>query len=299
MAMRTSGWWLVAGGRWRPYPTTNHQPLTTVRAAGWTLLCALVLSATACDFFRRGRAPGGATTTRDPDEPREITNSRTLVRAMRARYGERWYSTRVLTQTNTRYAADGREHASRATEYASLPGRLRIEFHPLESRTGVLYERGRMHTFADGTRVSSRSQPHPVLLLTADVYAQPVDSTLSAMQRAGIVIRRFHENRWRGRNVFVTGAAEGDTTSTQAWIDAETLTLVRLIEREPVRGRAVISDTHVGNWRGVSGYPIPHEVVVHRGGRTFWRQEMRDVRVNAPLSASLFEPARWRTAQRP
>lgn len=269
------------------------------------LLCGVVLVASSCDLFRRGRrepdrpAPAPAPSRRAEQQPAEINGPRTLVRAMRNLRDGRWYETLTRVQSNVRYTTDGREHRSRWAEYVSVPGKLRIEFLPWESRSGVLYERGRVHTFDAGNRLDTRRERHAILLLTADVYVQPIDSTIAALQSVGVVTRAFHETRWRDRRVYVVGAEAGDTTSTQAWIDAERLTLVRWIERIEGGGRVTVSDTHLRSYRNVSGYPVAHEIVVHRGGRPFWRQEYQDVRANVELSPTLFDPARWRTALHP
>jgi hypothetical protein len=218
---------------------------------------------------------------------------------MQARYGRRWFSTLTFVQQNTRSRAGGGQERTRWAQYVSVPGKLRIEFLPWTTRSGVLYESGRVHTFDNGRRIDSRQQDNALLLLTADIYALPIETALAQLQESGIATRRFSEARWRGRRVYVIGAESGNMTSTQAWIDADRMIVVRWLERESVRGRAIITDTHFENYRTVSGYPVAHEIVVHRDGRPFWRAAYTNVRVNVALSPSLFNPTRWRDAPRP
>jgi hypothetical protein len=260
---------------------------------------ALVLI-TSCNVFRRQPESAPSPTRRARVEREgQINSTRSLVRAMQAHYGRRWFSTLTFVQQNTRSKAGGGQERTRWAEYVSVPGKLRVEFLPWTMRSGVLYESGRVHTFDNGRRIDSRSQDNPLLLLTADVYALPVETAVARLQESGIATRRFSEARWRGRRVYVIGAESGDLTSTQAWIDADRMVVVRWIERESVRGRAIVTDTHFENYRTVSGYPVAHEIVVHRDGRPFWRAEYTNVKVNVALSPSLFSPTRWRDAPRP
>lgn len=266
---------------------------------------ALVLI-TSCNIFRRQPESAPSPTRRARVEGRgqgqgQINTTRSLVRAMQARYGSRWFSTLTFVQQNTRSKAGGGQERTRWAEYVSVPGKLRIEFLPWTMRSGVLYESGRVHTFDNGRRIDSRSQDNPLLLLTADIYALSVETAVARLQESGIATRRFSEARWRGRPAYVIGAESGDLTSTQAWIDADRMVVVRWIERESVRGRgrAIITDTHFENYRTVSGYPVAHEIVVHRDGRPFWRATYTNVKVNVALSPSLFNPIRWRDAPRP
>jgi hypothetical protein len=263
------------------------------------VVLGLVLLAS-CNVFRRQPEPGPSPTRRARVEQQgQINSTRSLVQAMQARYGRRWFSTLTFVQNNTRLKAAGGQERSRWAEYVSVPGKLRVEFLPWTMRSGVLYESGRVHTFDNGRRIDSRSQDNPILLLTADIYALPVETAVARLQESGIAIRRFSEARWRGRRAYVIGAESGNLTATQAWIDADRMVVVRWIERESVRGRAIITDTHFENYRTVSGYPLAHEIVVHRDGRPFWRAEYTNVRVNVALSPSLFNPVRWRDAPRP
>ena len=260
---------------------------------------ALVLI-TSCNLFRREPESAPTPTRRTRVERQDqINTTRSLVRAMQAQYGRRWFSTMTFVQQNTRSRAGGGQERTRWAQYVSVPGKLRVEFLPWTTRSGVLYERGRVHTFDNGRRIDSRRQDNALLLLTADIYALPLETALAQLQRSGITTRRFSEARWRGGRVYVMGAESGNMTSTQAWIDAERMVVVRWIERESLRGRAIITDTHFDNYRSVSGYPVAHQIVVHRDGQAFWRAAYTNVRVNVPLSPSLFNPTRWRDAPRP
>lgn len=265
-----------------------------IRRAAVNVLLLAGLSG--CGAFRGTPEPG---IPAPRGERVEIANAAELVREMRERYDGKWYRTLAFVQNNTRYATDGREEKSQWMEFLSVPGKLRIEFLPQESRSGILFTNGRAYTFEGGRRIDTRRQIHPLLLLTGDVYVLPPAVTLRRLDSLGVRRSRFREDRWEGRRVYVIGAAAGDTLSNQLWVDADRLLLVRWIERQGTGARTASSDTRLGAYKNIEGYAIPTEITVYRAGRPVFRETYAEVRVNVPFSPSLFEPARWRNALHP
>src|SRR5215218_10113480 len=67
-----------------------------------------------------------------------IKSASELVGAMHDRYAGNWYRTLRFEQTNTFYTQSGKEEKSRWIEHLSVPGKLRIDFAPLTSKSGLL-----------------------------------------------------------------------------------------------------------------------------------------------------------------
>ncbi len=225
-----------------------------------------------------------------------ISSSRELVREMHDRYADNWYRTLRFEQSNTFYTQTGREEKSRWVENLSVPGRLRIDFYPLSSKSGMLILNNRVITFDNGRRVDSRRSIQPILTLTADVYAIPPAVIIRRLDSLRIDLDKFHETRLDRRRVYVMGAEDGDLESNQVWVDAERLLLVRLIQSEDRGDRRVVTDTRVGEYKDVGGFPVAHEYVSSRDGKPYFREEYENVRVNEPIPAALFDPLRWGSA---
>ena len=223
----------------------------------------------------------------------EIGSARALIVQMHDRYAGNWYRTLRFTQTNTFYTQSGGEQKSRWVENLSVPGRLRIDFEPLGSKSGLLILNNRVTTFDNGKRVDSRRSIQAILTLTADVYAIPAAVTLRRLDSLQIDLDKFRADRLEKRRVFVVGAEKGDLESSQIWIDAERMLLLRLIQAEKRGERTIVTDTRVGDYRDVDGFPIAHEFVSMRDGKPYFREQYEDVRVNAELPAGIFDPARW------
>jgi hypothetical protein len=222
-----------------------------------------------------------------------ITSARELIREMHDRYAGNWYRTLRFTQTNTFYTQSGGEQKSRWVQNLSVPGRLRIDFEPLSSRSGLLILNNRVMTFDNGRRVDSRRSIQAILTLTADVYAIPAATTLRRLDSLRIDLDKFRSDRLNKKRVYVVGADEGDLESSQIWIDADRLLLVRLIQAEKRGDRTIVTDTKVGGYKEVEGFPVAHEFVSTRDGKPYFREEYEDVRVNAELPTGIFDPSKW------
>ena len=216
---------------------------------------------------------------------------------MRDRYAGKWYRTLSFTQTNT-YTLTGREQTSKWQEHLSVPGKLRIEFLPATTRSGILIDNSRVITFDNGRRVDSRRAIQPRVLLTADVYAIPAATTLRRLDSLGVDLKKFHSTRLNGRRMYVAGADEGDLSATQFWVDAETMLLMRLVQKEQRGTTPVTTDVRITGYREIEGFPVPEEFVSSRNGKVFLRESYSNVRVNVALPPSLFDPARWSAARK-
>src|SRR6266498_807824 len=234
-----------------------------------------------------------------PEEEREAptTTSGALIRRMHDHYAGKWYRTLKFEQENTFVTQSGGEQKSRWLQHLSVPGRLRIDFLPLSTKSGLLILNNRVTSFDNGRKVDSRRSIQPILTLTGDVYAIPASITLRRLDSLGVRLSRFHEDRWDHKKVFVIGAEDGDMESTQAWVDADRLVLVRFIQRDRRGDRTIVTDTRISSYQDIDGYMVASEFTSYRDGKIFFREQYEKVRVNEPMPAGVFDATRWAAAQ--
>ena len=269
---------------------------TRARGALLPLFVFALLASAACSTVLPPvtEEPKPEDTQEKQEEPAaKIMSSRDLINEMHDRYAGNWYRTLRFTQTNTFYTQSGGEQKSRWVQNLSVPGRLRIDFEPLSSKSGLLIVNNRVMTFDNGRRVDSRRSIQAILTLTGDVYAIPAAVTLRRLDSLKIDLEKFRSDKLDKKRVYVVGADEGDLESNQIWIDADRLLLVRLIQAEKRGDRTVVTDTRDGEYKDVDGFPIAHEFVSTRDGKPYFREEYEDVRVNAELPPGIFDPSRW------
>jgi hypothetical protein len=222
-----------------------------------------------------------------------IADGAGLVRAMHARYAGRWYSSIEIALNNTLYALDGRQTRSNWREFLGVPGRQRIDYLPLEQQSGVLYTGGRVYSFVNGKQNADQAGWNPLALLVADVYAQPVDTTIHQLDSLGFDLSSLRRDFWLGDQVWVVGGAVGDSTASQFWIDVDSLVVERVIQRDSRGSRTVVSDVRLERYADAGGFPVAKEITFYRDGRLLLRQDYADVKVNVALPPALFDPAKF------
>jgi hypothetical protein len=213
--------------------------------------------------------------------------------AMHERYGRSWSGALRYLQSNTLFRTDGGEARSEWVRQFDAPGRQRIDYLPLSSRSGVLYEDGRAHVFIEGKRVRSEARLDPRQLLIADIGARSADSTARLLTSLGFALDALHTATWDGRPVFIVGAAAGDTTRAQFWVDAERFLLLRLVYPETGGTRTIVTDTRFSRWTEHDGAPVAEEILQVRDGTPVWREEALRIEVGPTFPAAAFDPERW------
>src|SRR5206468_12115964 len=91
-----------------------------------------------------------------------------VLNAMHKKYDGKWYKTLTFQQTTTNYKPDGTSTASTWYEALYSPGKLRIDFTPLEKGDGAIFVNNKIYSFRDGKLAGSRDFVHPLLVLGFD-----------------------------------------------------------------------------------------------------------------------------------
>ncbi len=253
-------------------------------------LAALILApiALAC-----GRTAATRPATAPVPAAPAIVDGEGVLRAMHSRYAGRWYTSLQIALSNTLFGIDGRQTRSSWREFLGVPGQQRIDYLPLTQQSGVLYTAGRIYSFVDGKRSAVQAGWNPLTLLVADVYAQAVDTTMRQLDSLGFDLSKVRADYWGGDRVWIVGAAAGDSTTSQFWIDSDSLIVERVIQSEKRGTRVLVSDVRFAAYSDAGGFPVAREMTVYRDGRLVLRQNYSDVKVNVPLPAELFDPAKF------
>jgi hypothetical protein len=174
---------------------------------------------------------------------------------------------------------------------------LRVTQLPATRKTAFVRNRQRVAMFERGERSWSANRVDLVALLAYDVYAQSIDTTIMWLDSSSVRFGLARRDVLDGRDVWVVGAAEGDTTSAQFWVDADRWRVVRIIQREPRLGDAIV-DTRFTDFTELLDVPLPVRAELRRGGRVIQRQLMSEHAANPRVSTRIFDVSRWRDAPR-
>jgi sialate O-acetylesterase len=217
--------------------------------------------------------------------PKEMADGRALVRAMHARYADRWYRDFMLVQDVT-YYEDGRETGQeRMAEYISLPGRVRAIIGDIEEGDADIYVDGAFHRFEDGQAVGRLPTVHAVLVTGFDVYAQDPERTIAQLEELGIDLERVSESAWDGRPAWVVGAAPGDGETPQMWVEKDRLLCVRVLSQRPYG----VLDVEMGGYEPLGEGWIATELVFKRNGDLALREDYAEFRTLEGIDPALFD----------
>jgi hypothetical protein len=261
----------------------------TSRVVRSTVVVGLMVTA-ACSGGRRTATIPPATRPAAPS----ITDGRSLLSVMRAKYDTSWFKTLSFTQNNTFYSARGTTTTSQWRQRISVPGKLRIDYLPLTQRSGVLFDGTRVHTFDNGRAIDAQPGINAQLLITADVYSLPLDRSARLLDSLGFDLTKLRRDAWDGQAVYVVGAAAGDTTSSQFWVDTTRMVPLRVIQKQRQGSRDIVTDVRYAKFSEVGGLPIATEVVQYRDGRLVFREQHVDVRLNETIPEATFDATKWR-----
>ncbi len=218
-------------------------------------------------------------------QPRD---GRDLIRVMHDKYAGSWYPTLTFVQ-HVLYT-DGRPTPD-MWEALKIPGRLRIDVGPIESPSRTVIYRDEMRAvFEKGTLTGRTRNPNLLLVLGFDVYGQSPETTIKLLETEGFDLSKIRDDTWDGHAVWVVGAAAGDLTSHQFWVEKERSLFVRLVQKNPT---GAVSDIRFTKYEPLGRGWLSTVVVFLTDGKETFREVYFDWKVNPNLADSLFDTAAW------
>lgn len=213
-----------------------------------------------------------------------------VVRAMHDRYADTWYRTLSFTQATERRSPADTMIRETWYEQAKIPGALRIDVGAPTGNPVILYTRDSLYIHRTGLPLIKRATRNPLAILGFDVYRQPADTTLRLLVAEGVDTTRVHADTWEGRPAWVVGAAAGDTTSKQFWVDAERMLFVRMLEPAQAPGGGIV-DIRFEQYQPAGKTWVSPLVTVTAGGKLVQRETYREIQVDVPIPDERFDPA--------
>ena len=217
-----------------------------------------------------------------------------LVRQMHAKYAGRWYHNLTFVQTTT--FPD--KPAETWYEAGAIPGKLRIDIAPVDSMNAFLFVGDSSFVFKGGQRVAAQEDRNLLMTLGFDVYGQAPEVTIAQLKEQHVDLSRIREDTLNGAKVWVVGAAKGDTTSNQFWIEQDRLLFLRLIEshksiKNPDAPPKLLDVTFEGYQPLGKGW-IETEVVIKVDGKEVQRERYADIKADVQLQPDLYDTRTYR-----
>jgi len=228
----------------------------------------------------------------------DIKSGDELIAAMHKKYDGKWYKTLTFKQVTTNYNPDGTSKESIWYEALSAPGKLRIDFEPLDKREGILFADGMIYSYQGGKLARpGRAFVHPLLVLGFDVYMQPVETTIAQIKGMGIDMSVIHEEKWKDKTVYVVGAKQGDLSTPQFWITKDKLLFVRMIQLGG-KDKKIVQETQFNKYVKAGGGWVAAEVIFNIDGKTTTTEAYSEIQTGMTLDVELWNPDKFLTIDR-
>jgi uncharacterized protein len=246
-------------------------------------------------LVQRLGASSGAASSQGAASPTDGTG---VLRAMHDRYASTWYNTMSFTEVAEQRADTGALTSEKWYEEGKLPGRLRIDVGAPASDTVtphriIICANDSFYIKTPGHPLVARAGRNLLLVLGFDVYKQPVERSVAALTAEGFDLRLVHKDTWQGKPVIVVGAAAGDTTSKQFWVDTQRMLFVRLLDTSHTLLGAS-TEALFDDYRQLGGGWIAADVHVRGNGIVHLHEIYSDMKANVDLPDSWFDPAQLR-----
>jgi outer membrane lipoprotein-sorting protein len=212
-----------------------------------------------------------------------------VLQRMHNRYAGKWYKTLTFVQQTDVYRNDTLQRSSTWYEAAKFPHDLRIDTEDPKNGNATIYRKDSTYRFVNGKLARATAGTNPFIFFIGGLYSVPFETATKFLQADGFDLTKGSATTWKGRQVFVIGATQGDTTSKQIWVDAEHLYVVRYIEKT----RSNVMDVHMNKQVPLGGGWSETWVEFYFDGKLRQTEKYNDMKADRTLDDRLFEPAHF------
>ncbi len=213
------------------------------------------------------------------------SGSREVLKKMLDRFAGKWYKTLSFNQTTEVYRNDSLVRTETWYENIKFPTDFRIDFGDTDSGKAVVYKNDSAFFFRNGKIAGVRPDENDLLFLLGGMYFYKFDEVISKMKSYGYDLEKFHEDNWRGKEVYVIGAGKGEDSVNQLWIEKKNLSPVRMIKFGDNNKEEAYFENHVGIGGGYT------ETLVHFfiNGKLIQVEKYHDLKANEEIDSSIFD----------
>jgi hypothetical protein len=178
-------------------------------------------------------------------------NGEELIKKMYALYAGKWYHTLTFNQTTDVYRNDSLNSTQTWYESIVFPSQFRIDFGPKDSGNAAIFTADSVYIFKNGQLQRARINDNDLIFLLGGLYFYPLEQTIQKLKSLGFDLSKIHQDRWKGKAVWVIGDTSAGKNGNQLWLDSEHFFLVRMLEFNSTRKEEGIFEDQIfegGGW---------------------------------------------------
>jgi outer membrane lipoprotein-sorting protein len=212
--------------------------------------------------------------------------SKEVLKKMHDRYSGKWYKTFKFNQTTEIYRNDSLKQSETWYENIKFPNDFRIDFGNPDSGNTVIYKNDSSYLFRNGQRVNVRPDENDLLFLLGGMYFYQFDEITARIKSLGYDLDKFHEDTWKGKEVYVIGAGKGEDSVNQLWIEKENYNPLRMLKYENKNKEEAFFEDHIKLGGGFT------ETLVHFfiNDKMVQVEKYHDLKANMEINPAIFDP---------
>jgi hypothetical protein len=205
----------------------------------------------------------------------KIDSTESLMKEISSRYYGKWFMHVKFSQTCDTYENDSLVKSEIWDEEYHFPANLIIYMTPGDTSNRYICRNDSVLIYENDTLTHEEKATHDAIILSMDIYNMTFEEIMNRLDDLKYDISKFHETTCDGRKVYVMGADKGDTSTYQAWFDAEHLYLIKLIKPIEEGVREVELLNYIQLEKGWMG----QEVLFKRNGKVYMHEKYFDISI--------------------
>jgi outer membrane lipoprotein-sorting protein len=212
--------------------------------------------------------------------------SEEVLKKMHERFAGKWYKTFSFNQTTEIYHNDSLKQTETWYENIKFPNDFRIDFGNPDSGNAVIFKNDSSYYFRNGQMAQARPYEDDLTFLLGGMYFYQFDEVTTKMKLFGYNLDKFHEDTWKGKDVYVIGAAKGEDSVNQLWVEKENYSPVRMIKYENKTKEEAFFENHVKLGGGFT------ETLVHFfiNDKLVQVEKYHDLKSDVEVNPAIFDP---------
>ena len=218
-----------------------------------------------------------------------LPGSKEMLKKMHDRYAGKWYKTFSFNQTTEVYRNDSLKQTETWYENIRFPDDFRIDFGNPDSGNAVIFKNDSSYFFRSGQIAQARPYEDDLLFLLGGMYFYPFEEVTTKMKLFGYDLDKFHEDTWKGKDVYVIGAGKGEDSVNQLWVEKENYSPVRMIKYENKNKEEAFFENHVRLGGGFT------ETLVHFfiNDKLVQVEKYHDLKSDIEINPAIFDPGHF------
>jgi hypothetical protein len=212
-----------------------------------------------------------------------------VLHKMYHRYHGHWQRSVRFIQQTERFIND--TVTTKETWYETIvyPRSFRIDLGEPDQRNCVIYRNDSAYVFRKGALSRSRVDSNDLLYLLGGMYhASSLNDVTTRLAAMHYDLSKSYYTRWRGRDIYVIGAAGIGDRANQLWVESKHYRIVRVMTFDNGAPEEIVMEGHkrLGHKKWTET-----RVAFYRSGRLLQLETYSDIVVNEEIDERIFDPA--------